>query len=144
MVEIDECKIGRCIVEGNWILGMIDRNRKEVCMAVCPRHQRDVGTLYLLISDHMEITSTIHTGCWRGYNGLMARWICGSLNSQSFPPFFKSCDRCSHKYHESQWRSLHRRLNRGGRKNDINVHIAEYMWTRNCESHLLKQGKSLV
>ena len=51
VVEIDECKIGRRryhrgrIVEGNWILGMIDRNTKEDRMAVCPGNQRDADTI---------------------------------------------------------------------------------------------------
>ena len=73
VVEVDECKTGRRkyhqgqIVERNWILDMIDRSTKEVCMAICPGNQRDANTLYSLISHHMEITSTIHTDCWRGY-----------------------------------------------------------------------------
>ena len=45
VVQIEECKIGRRkflrgqVVEGNWILGMIDINSKEVCMAICPNNQ---------------------------------------------------------------------------------------------------------
>ena len=40
VVQIDECKIGRQkfhkgrVVEGNWILGMIDMNTKAVRMAI--------------------------------------------------------------------------------------------------------------
>ena len=60
VVEINECKIGRWkyhrgpIVEENGILGMIDRNMKEVRMAVCPGNQRNADTLYRLISDHVR------------------------------------------------------------------------------------------
>ena len=78
IVEIDECKIGRRkynrgrLVEGNWILGMIDRNTREVRMAVCPGNRRDATTLYDLVSQHVEPTSTIYTDCWKGYNGLLA------------------------------------------------------------------------
>ena len=85
VVEIDECKSGRRkyhrrhIVEGNWILGMIDRNTKEDRMAVCPGNQRDADILYHLISDHVEITTTIHTDCCRGYNGLMVRGFAAQL-----------------------------------------------------------------
>jgi hypothetical protein len=56
IVKIDECKIGRRkynrgrLVEWNWFLGMIDRNTREVRMAVCPGNSRDATTLCNLVS----------------------------------------------------------------------------------------------
>ena len=51
---------------------MIDINTKEVCMAICPNNRRDAQALYDLISEHVELKSTIHMDAWRGYNGLLA------------------------------------------------------------------------
>jgi len=119
VVEIDECKIGRRkyhrgrIVEGNWILGMIDRNTKEVRMAVCPGNQRDADTLYRLISDHVEISSTIHTDCWRGYNGLMVRGFAAHLTVNHSYHFVDPVTGVHTNTIESQWRSFRRRLSRG-------------------------------
>jgi hypothetical protein len=45
IVQVDEYKIGRWkyhrgrVVEGNWILGMIDINTNEVRMAICPNNR---------------------------------------------------------------------------------------------------------
>ena len=36
-------------------------------MAICPNNRRDAQTLYELISEYVELSSTIH-----GYNGLLA------------------------------------------------------------------------
>ena len=46
-------------------------NIKEVHMTICPKSQRDAGILYDLISEHVELTSTIHIDCWRDYNDLI-------------------------------------------------------------------------
>ena len=52
VVEIDECKIGRReyhrgrIVEGNWILGMIDRNTKQVYRAGFTPETREMPIPY--------------------------------------------------------------------------------------------------
>ena len=67
VIQIDECKIGRRkfhrgrVVEGNWILGVIDINTKEVRMAICPNNRRDAQTLYDLVSKHVKLTSAFHT-----------------------------------------------------------------------------------
>ena len=72
VVQIDECKIGRqkfhrgSAVGCNWIFGMKDINTKEVHMAIFPNNLQDPQTLYDLISEHVELTSTIHSDAWRG------------------------------------------------------------------------------
>ncbi|KAJ4425427.1 hypothetical protein ANN_28042 [Periplaneta americana] len=76
IVEIDECKIGRRkfeagrIVEGSWVLGMIDRETKEVRLEICPNNKRDKDTLLGLVGKHVAVQTTIMTDCWKGYEGL--------------------------------------------------------------------------
>ena len=89
------------------------RNTKEVRMAVCPGNQRDADTLYRLISDHVEISSTIHTDCWRGYNGLMVRGFAAHLTVNHSYHFVDPVTGVHTNTIESQWRSFRRRLSRG-------------------------------
>lgn len=57
-VEIDKCKIGRRkynrgrIIEGHWILGMIDREG-GYRLEICPDNKRDRITLESLIIKHV-------------------------------------------------------------------------------------------
>ena len=46
------------------------------------------GPGHMVDIEHMEITGTITHGSW----------ICGSLDSKSFPQFCGLCDRCSQEY----------------------------------------------
>ncbi|CAF0967540.1 unnamed protein product [Brachionus calyciflorus] len=83
VVEIDESKIGKRkynvgrMVEGSWILGMIDLGTEEAPnpigdfrLEICSNNSRDGQTLLALINKHFEKGSTIITDCWKGYNGL--------------------------------------------------------------------------
>ena len=86
-------------------------------------------------SGHVEITSTIHTDCWRGYNGLMAGGFAAHLTVNHCNHLTDPVAGIHTNTIESQWRLLHKRLTRGGiRKRDMDVHIAEYLWRRDCES----------
>ena len=58
-------------MEGNWILGMINVETNEVWMTIFPNNRKDSNTLYELITEHIELTSTIYTEAWRSY-GLLA------------------------------------------------------------------------
>ena len=90
-------------------------NTKEVHMVVCPLIQRDADTLYRIISYHVEITSTIHTDCWWGCNGLMFGGF-----ATHFIPFCKCCNRCSHEYDWITMEIILPKIERGGiRKNYI-------------------------
>ena len=51
---------------------MIDVQTNEVRMTICPNNRRDGNTLFELITEHVELTSTIHTDAWRGYYGSVA------------------------------------------------------------------------
>lgn len=54
-VEIDEMKLGRRkyergrVVEGSWILGLIDVETNELRLEICPDNKRDADTLLTLI-----------------------------------------------------------------------------------------------
>ncbi|KAJ4441106.1 hypothetical protein ANN_10956 [Periplaneta americana] len=74
IVEIDECKIGRGkfeagrIVEGSWVLDVIDLETKEVRLEICPNNDKD--SLFRLIWKHVAAQTTIMTDCWKRYEGL--------------------------------------------------------------------------
>ncbi|CAF1096510.1 unnamed protein product [Brachionus calyciflorus] len=83
VVEIDESKVGKRkynvgrIIEGSWILGMIDLGTNEnpnaegeFILEICPGNSRDGETLLALINKHVAKGSTIITDCWKSYNGL--------------------------------------------------------------------------
>lgn len=59
IVEIDETKIGKRkyergrIIEGSWILGMIERNSNNYRLEICPNNKRDKATLQELIKKHV-------------------------------------------------------------------------------------------
>ena len=75
-VEVDESKFGRRkynkgrLVEGQWVLGGICRETKDVFLAVCPDNKRDAPTLLDIIERHVTKSSTIVTDCWRAYDSL--------------------------------------------------------------------------
>jgi hypothetical protein len=151
IVEIDECKIGRRkynrgrLVEGNWILGMIDRNTREVRMAVCPGNRRDATTLYDLVSQHVEPTSTIYTDCWKGYNGLLAGGFSEHLTVNHSENFVDQITGAHTNTIEAQWRTLRRTLARGGiRQKNIDVHLCEFLWRKDCNSRNADPFQQLI
>ena len=139
IVQVDECKIGRRkyhrgrVVEGNWILGMIDINTNEVRMAICPNNRRDAQTLYDLISEHVELTST--HGCMEGLQWLVSRWFCKSFSRKPLLHFVDPITHVHTNNIESHWRSLRHRLSRGGiRKDQLDSHISEHLWHLDCKN----------
>lgn len=104
----------------------------KVRMTICPDNKRDAVTLYQLIIEHVELTSTIHTDCWRGYNGLM-----GGGGG------FRAHMTVNHSVHfvdpvtnghtnniDSCWRSLRHRLARGGIRRDK----VDFIWWLDCDN----------
>jgi len=77
-VEVDESKFGKRkynkgrLVEGQWVVGGICRETKDVFLAVCPENKRDAATLIDIIERHVNKQSTVITDCWRGYDQLTA------------------------------------------------------------------------
>lgn len=138
VVEIDECKIGRRkyhrgrLVEGTWIVGMIDLNG-EFRIEVCPENKRDRMTLATIIEKHVQPNTVIYTDCWKGYNGLNDRGYEHLTVNHSL--HFRDPDTwCDTQKIEAQWRPLRRRLSRGGiRQEDLAAHLCEFLWKRECD-----------
>ncbi len=140
VVEIDECKIGRRkfnkerIVDGSWILGMIDLDG-GYRLEICPDNKRDKTTLRDLITKNVADGSTIMTDCWKGYEGL------NDIGIQQLT--------VNHSYHyvdpdtwantqtiESTWRPLRRRLSRGRiTKDKMASHPCEFMWRKDIKEN---------
>lgn len=136
-MEIDETKLGKRkyhrgrLVEGVWILGMIERGSKNYRLEICPDNRRDSSTLLNLILKHIALGTEIHTDCWRGYNKLEEYgYIHKTVNHSSN---FVNPENLAHTQNiENSWRWLKRRLTRGGvPKKDLYMHFAEYLWFRN-------------
>ena len=58
------------LVEGQWVVGEICRETKDVFLAVCPENRRNADTLLDIIERHVNKDSTVITDCWRGYSQL--------------------------------------------------------------------------
>lgn len=67
IVEIDESKIGRrkynCgrMVEGSWIIGMVERNEPGYRIEICPDNKRTAEALIPIIKKHILPGTEIHT-----------------------------------------------------------------------------------
>ena len=77
-VEIDESKFGKRkyqrgrLIEGQWVLGGICRETREIFLVALPENKRDRQTLEPLILEHVAPGSTIITDCWKAYDNLGA------------------------------------------------------------------------
>ncbi|CAG2256387.1 unnamed protein product [Mytilus edulis] len=71
IVEIDEAKFGKRkynrerVVDGNWVLGGICRETKEIFLMKVEK--RDEDTLIPIIEQYVEKGSTSTTDCWASY-----------------------------------------------------------------------------
>lgn len=135
IVEIDECKIGKRkynvgrMVDGHWILGMIERGGSGYRLEICPENSRSEDSLLPLIQKHVEQGTEIHTDLWRGYINLESYgYIHKTVNhSQNF------VDPETGAYTqniESSWRFLRRRLARGGINTNLDLHMCEFLWRK--------------
>ncbi|KAJ9582697.1 hypothetical protein L9F63_022964, partial [Diploptera punctata] len=77
------------IVEWSWILGMVDTTTNEMRMAICSDNSSDAVILFNLISQHVEVTSTIHTDaalkqCSSPRPGSRSPWTnCGAVKRRA-------------------------------------------------------------
>ena len=75
-VEIDESKCGKRkynrgrVTEGQWVVGGICRETKEIFVSLCPDNKRDSTTLLSIIESHVDSASTVITDCWKAYEAL--------------------------------------------------------------------------
>ncbi|KMQ91627.1 hypothetical protein RF55_8482 [Lasius niger] len=112
IVQINEAKIeqrkyqrGR-VVEGHWLLGMIEDENEDLRLEMCPDNQRTTQVLIPLIQQHMAPGSTIHTDEWRAYNEL-AR--CGYIHrTVNHSREFVAADGIHTQRIEASWRPMRR------------------------------------
>ena len=62
------------------------------------------GPGHVVVIDHVEITSTIHTDCWRGSNGLTVGGFAAHLTVNHSHHFVDSVTSVHTNTIESQWR----------------------------------------
>lgn len=74
IVEIDESKVGKRkynkgrLVDGHWLLSMVERGTGRFRVDLCSNNKRDTETLKEIILRNVEEDTEIHTDCWRAYN----------------------------------------------------------------------------
>lgn len=74
IVEIDESKVGKRkynkgrLVDGHWLLSMVERGTGRFRVDLCPNNKRDTETLKEIILRNVEEDTEIHTDFWRAYN----------------------------------------------------------------------------
>lgn len=151
VVEVDECKIGRRkfqrgrVVEGSWILGMIERGHSEKYrLEICPDNKRDSITLIDLIKKHVAIGTTIHSDCWKGYFDLKLHGYHHDTVNHS-EEFVNSQTGAHTQNIESSWRYMRRFLSRGGvHKDTLADHLSEFLWRRRVKKLKRDPFKQLI
>lgn len=142
VVEIDEAKIGHRkynrgrLVDGHWILGMVDRDSGEIRVEILANNDRSAAAMLPLIQQHVEPGSVIHTDEWRAYAGLNALNYAHQTVNHTYN-FVDPTTGAHTQTIESNWRPMKRRLCRGGVRtgdNDhLDLHLCEYLWRRQLE-----------
>jgi hypothetical protein len=78
VVEVVEMKFGKRkynvgrVIEGSWLLGIIDHDINELRIEICSNNVTDANNLLRIINKHVEKGATIMIYCWKAYNGLTA------------------------------------------------------------------------
>jgi hypothetical protein len=136
VVQIDETKIGKRkyhkgrLVEGQWILGLIDETTNDLRLDFCTDNLRNFPTLLSIIEKHVAKGTMIITDCWAGYNGLENNgYIHRTVNHSD--NFIDPNTGANTQKIESQWRALKRKVCGGGiPKDKLYLHLCEYLWKR--------------
>ncbi len=116
---IDETRIDKrkfeCghLVEGSWVLGIIELGSKEFRLEICPGSSQSAAMLLLLTQKHVGVGSTIVTDKWAGYNFLKDN---GYLHlTVNYSDNFVDPNAVAHSQNtECEWRPLKHRISRGG------------------------------
>lgn len=148
VIEIDESKIGKRkynrgrMVEGHWILGLIERlgngQRGKFRLAILPDNRRDEETLLPIIIEHCQRGSEIHTDGWATYNLLEQNGFVHSnvIHERNFV----DPETGAHTQTiESNWRALKHRIRRGGCTVSLDMHMCEYLFRH----EMLRRGRDI-
>ena len=126
VVMIDEMKLGKRkynrgrVVEGNWLLGIIDVISEDFRVVVIPNNDRSFPNLLSLIRQNVSPQSTIVTDCWKGYEPLSTKTEFINHLTVNHSYNFIDPDTGVHTQKiESQWRTLRRTLNTGLHKDRL-------------------------
>jgi len=139
VVEIDEAMIGRRkynrgrLVQGTWVLGIIDVHTNDLRIEVCPGNRRDAATLLAIIGRNVEAGTTVITDCWKSYNGLDAQGF-QHLTVNHSCHFVDPDTWANTQKIESSWPALKHRICRGGvPKETLGNHLCEYLWQQDVK-----------
>lgn len=126
-------------VDGQWIFGMIEINTGEegqkrrggrFRLEICPDNRRDAETLRQLIQKHVKPGTTLVTDGWKAYANI------GDYNYDHYTVvhdynFVDPATGANTQTIESSWRSVRRKLSKGGVKRDeLALHLCEFLWRR--------------
>ena len=133
IVKIDECKIGKRkynrgrMVEGHWIIGMMERGGSGYRLEICQDNCRSADTLIPLIQKHVAEGTEIHTDLWKGYLNLSNFGYTHLTVNHS--QHFVGLDTGAYTQNiVSSWRSKKRRLSKGGIEDNLYLHLCELLW----------------
>ena len=141
-VEIDETKLGKVKyhrghrVEGVWVLVGIERTDQKKIFLV-PVETRDKESLMNIITTHVLPGSIIMTDCWKGYVDIVKyndyKHFTVNHKYTFKDPETGTCTNAA----EGLNSGLKRRIPvRNRTKNGIDLHLAEYIWTRQNAKNL--------
>ncbi|VDH94313.1 Hypothetical predicted protein [Mytilus galloprovincialis] len=131
IVEIDEAKFGKRkynrgrVVEGNWVLGGICGETKEIFLMKVDK--RDKDTLIPIIEQYVEKGTTIITDCWASYKclGKLGYQHQTVNHSENFVDPTSACTNLI----ENRWWCIKRQLpTTHTRSKTFDKHLMEYMW----------------
>lgn len=150
VVQIDEAKFGRRkyhkgrVIEGHWVLGMIQNGSEDLRLVVCPGNSRTSKTLTPIIEHHVARGTLIRTDGWRAYKELRSRgYEHQSVNHSK--NFVDSVTGAHTQRIEASWRPLRVHFrDRRIPKEDFADHIIEYQWRRWCSKNGCHPFRSLV
>ena len=133
-VEIDESKFGKRkyqrgrLIEGQWVLGGICRETREIFLVALPENKRDRQTLEPLILEHVAPGSTIITDCWKAYDNLGAEGFQHLTVNHSYN-FVDPTTGAHTNTVENLWWQIKRQLpDTHTRTDNWTPHLCEYMY----------------
>ena len=139
-VEIDESKFGKRkynrghVIEGQWVLGGICRETKEIFLVTVPSHDKE--TLIPIIKDKIKPGTTILSDCWKTYDCLEKEDFL-HLNVNHSLNFVDPATGCHTQNIENLWWQIKRSLpDTFTRHDQLYLHLSEYLWRnmkRKCD-----------